>query len=76
MNETAVKWLVDQLFRNGYFDGNKPLSFTNLDHLQHQAEEMFQKQIEEAWYNGASSDPLPTHKNANHYYEKTYGGKK
>lgn len=37
---TAVDWIVDQMFKQGYFDGNKPLSITNLDHLQHQAKEM------------------------------------
>lgn len=32
-----------------------------------------QKQITDAWYDGASSDPLPTHHNAEKYYEKKYG---
>ena len=45
MKQTAVDWLVDQMFRNGYFDGNKPLSFTNLDHLQHQAKQIEKEQI-------------------------------
>jgi hypothetical protein len=35
---------------------------------------MERAQIEEAWYNGASSDPLPTHKNAKEYYDKTFNG--
>jgi hypothetical protein len=38
--QTAVEWLIDQMLKQGYFDGNKPLSFTNLDHLQQQAKEM------------------------------------
>ena len=46
MNQTAVEWLIEQMFKQGYFDGNKPLSITNLDHLQHQAKEMEKKQIE------------------------------
>lgn len=33
------------------------------------------KQITDAWYDGASSDPLPTHHNAEKYYEKKYGNK-
>ena len=42
--QTAVEWLIDQMFKQGYFDGNKPLSITNLDHLQHQAKEMEKQQ--------------------------------
>jgi len=42
---TAVEWLQDQMFKQGYFDGNKPLSITNLDHLQHQAKEQEKKDI-------------------------------
>ena len=29
--------------------------------------------IVDAWYDGASSDPLPTHKNAERYYKERYG---
>ena len=42
--QTAVEWLIDQMFKQGYFDGNKPLTFTNLDHLQQQAKEMEREQ--------------------------------
>ena len=42
---TSIEWLIDQMFKQGYFDGNKPLSFTNLDHLQQQAKEMHKKEI-------------------------------
>jgi hypothetical protein len=47
--QTAVEWLVDQMFKQGYFDGNKPFSFTNLDHLQHQAKEMEKQQHGQTW---------------------------
>ena len=43
--QTAVEWLIDQMFKQGYFDGNKPLTFTNLDHLQQQAKAMEKEQI-------------------------------
>lgn len=43
--QTSIDWLVDQLFKQGYFDGNKPLSITNLDHLQHQAKEMYEDEM-------------------------------
>jgi hypothetical protein len=45
MKQTAVEWLIDQMFKQGYFDGNKPLTFTNLDHLQQQAKEMEKQQM-------------------------------
>ena len=35
--QSAVDWLIDEMFKQGYFDGNKPLSYTNLDHLQNEA---------------------------------------
>jgi hypothetical protein len=38
--QSSVEWLVEQMFKQGYFDGNKPLIFTNLDHLQQQAKVM------------------------------------
>jgi len=65
--QTAVEWLVDQMFKQGYFDGNKPLSFTNLDHLQQQAKEMEKEQIINAFNNGEN-------KSAQLYYNETYGG--
>lgn len=45
-NLTAVEWLIEQMFKQGYFDGNKPLIYTNLDHLQNQAKEMEKEQHE------------------------------
>ena len=48
MKQTAVEWLVDEMLKQGYFDGNKPLTYTNLDHLQHQAKEMEKQQIIDA----------------------------
>jgi|688.fasta_scaffold1481592_2 hypothetical protein len=35
--QSAVDWLIDEMFKQGYFYGNKPLSYTNLDHLQNEA---------------------------------------
>jgi hypothetical protein len=45
--KTAVEWLVDEMLKQGYFDANKQLTFTNLDNLQHQAKEMENKQQDE-----------------------------
>ena len=47
--KTAVEWLVDQMINQGYFNKNKPLTFTNLDHLQHQAKEMEKQQLNDAY---------------------------
>ena len=50
--QTAVEWIVDQMFKQGYFDGNKPLSITNLDHLQHQAKQMEEDQNQKYYEKG------------------------
>ena len=44
----SIEWLIEQMFKQGYFDGNKPLTFTNLDHLQQQAKEMHKQEIIDA----------------------------
>jgi hypothetical protein len=69
MKQTAVDWLVEQMMRQGYFDSNKPLTFTDLDHLQHQAKEMEKKQIIDAWI--VSDNPLQKME-AEKYYNITY----
>jgi hypothetical protein len=52
MKQTAVEWLIDQMFKQGYFDGNKPLTYTNLDHLQQQAKEMEKEQMHSEYMRG------------------------
>jgi hypothetical protein len=49
---TSIEWLIDQMFKQGYFDGNKPLSITNLDHLQQQAVEMHKEEVMNAFNQG------------------------
>jgi len=71
--QTAVDWLVDQMFKQGYFDGNKPLSITNLDHLQHQAKAMEREQIIDAHglkYYDLNEETVT----GEQYYLKTYKG--
>jgi len=65
MKQTAVEWLIEQMFKQGYFDGNKPLTYTNLDHLQQQAKAMEKEQIADAFNNGEN-------KSAELYYNETY----
>jgi hypothetical protein len=66
------------MFKQGYFDGNKPLTFTNLDHLQQQAKAMEKKQIIEAFDEGQEYE-YQYHINSTPkfysetYYKETYG---
>lgn len=69
--KTAIDWLIEQMFKQGYFDGNKPLSYTNLKHLQNQAKEIEKEQI----INAFDRFPLFIRDlNGIDYYEKIYGG--
>jgi hypothetical protein len=60
---TAVEWLIDQMFKQGYFDGNKPLTYTNLDHLQQQAKEMEMEQRVESYKNGYANGQMDAFNN-------------
>ena len=69
--KTAIDWLIEQMFKQGYFDGNKPLSYTNLDHLQNQAKEIEKEQI----INAVDGFPLSNRNlSGTDYYNETYGG--
>ena len=68
---TSIEWLIDQMFRQGYFDGNKPLSFTNLDHLQQQAKEMHKQEIIDAHFVGFKNF-VDTKEISEQYYQKTF----
>lgn len=70
--QTAVRWLVEQMLNQGYFNCNKPLTFTNVDHLQHQAMQIEREQIIDA-YNSARNDHHQMYF-ADEYFNKTYGG--
>lgn len=78
--QTAVDWLVDQMFKQGYFDGNKPLSITNLDHLQHQAKAMEREQILHAYREGRTDQQAGRDEYQNRtsvqFYNETYKGGK
>ena len=70
--KTAVEWLVEEMFKQGYFDGNKPLTFTNLDHLQQQAKEMEKEQIIEAFDEGQEYEYQYHINNAPKFDSETY----
>ena len=71
---TSIEWLIDKMFRQGYFDGNKPLSITNLDHLQQQAVEMHKEEIKNAWDNRNKDVIKSDGKTAEQYYQETFVG--
>ena len=76
--QTAVEWLVEQMFKQGYFDGNKPLSITNLDHLEYQAKQMEKEQIVDAYYQCGRDNfehIKVINRSATDYYNETYNSK-
>ena len=73
MKQTAVEWLIEQMLEQGYFDGNKPLTFTNLDHLQQQAKAMEKEQIYKALCRGHSDCGVFTMTSeCEQYYNETF----
>ena len=76
---TSIEWLIEQLFKQGYFDGNKPLTFTNLDHLQQQAKEMHKQEIIDAYCAGEDNidnDGCTIGRNGKEtYYNETFVSK-
>ena len=65
------------MFKQGYFDGNKPLSITNLDHLQQEAKQMQKEEIVKAYRDGRTDQQSGIDKwynrSSNGYYQETYG---
>jgi glucose-6-phosphate isomerase len=80
MKQTAVEWLIEQMLKQGYFDVNKPLTFTNLDHLQQQAKAMEKEQMIQSFRKGAVVDKPEYYtwiesayrKQAEKYYNETF----
>lgn len=70
-----MEWLIEQMLKQAYFDGNKPLTYTNLDHLQEQAKAMHKEEIEDAFGVGCqveSTRLIEYHEMAEQYYNETY----
>jgi hypothetical protein len=42
--KTAVEWLVEEMFKQGYFN-DKPLTIKNIERFVKQANKMFEEQI-------------------------------
>jgi len=76
--QTAVEWLIQQMLKQGYFEGDKPFTFTNISELQNKALAMEKEQIVEAYDNGYDlrddMGSLSSNPKGEQYYNKTYGG--
>jgi hypothetical protein len=78
MAQTSVEWLIDQMFKQGFFDGNKPLTFTNLDHLQQEAKEMERKEHGKTWdaalskYEVRAGNYMRAYEDFDDYYNETF----
>ena len=73
--QSSVEWLIEQMLKQAYFDGNKPLTYTNLDHVQEQAKAMHKEEIEDAFGVGCqveSTRLIEYHEMAEQYYNETY----
>ena len=71
MKQTAVEWLVEQLFWSEQME--------RIERVVQQAEEMEKKQIMHAYGQGAADEAgeiLDATKDSEEYYNKKYGGEK
>jgi len=71
MKQTAVEWLVEQLFWSEQME--------RIERVVQQAEEMEKKQIMHAYGQGAADEAgeiLDATKDSEEYYNKKYGGNK
>jgi hypothetical protein len=62
--QTAVDWLIEQL------TPSISLQQKHIDELKEKAKEMFEKQIEDAWYAGDEDGAIHEFEQ---YYKETYG---
>jgi hypothetical protein len=53
MNQTAVEWFVEEMFKQGYFN-DKPMTVANINHFANIAKEMEAKQRQEDTNHGYS----------------------
>lgn len=47
MKQTPVEWLIEKMLNEGYFEKDRLITFTNIDHLQNEAKEIERLYIEE-----------------------------
>ncbi len=48
MNQTAVEWFVEEMFKQGYFN-DKPMTVANINYFANIAKEMEKEQIIDAY---------------------------
>jgi hypothetical protein len=54
MNQTAVEWFVEEMFKQGYFN-DKPMTVANINYFANIANKMFEEQINNAHYEGSEN---------------------
>jgi hypothetical protein len=70
--QTAVEWLTDEMIKRDFFNKNKNLSFTTLEHLVNEAKKMEKQQIIDSWKDGRSKGYNSGCGDSETYYEETY----
>jgi len=55
--KTAVEWLVDEMFKQGYFN-DKPMTVDNINYFANIAKEMEKEQREKEFINGYKTRSL------------------
>jgi hypothetical protein len=72
--KTAVEWLVEEMFKQGYFN-DKPMTVANINYFANIAKEMEKEHIEDAWQNGIENCGEfnnPTIVSGKQYYNETF----
>ena len=69
---TAVEWLTEEMIQRKFFEKETELSYTTLELLTNEANEMFKQQIINAWEDGQNSFPTI---NAEKYYKEQFKNK-
>jgi hypothetical protein len=68
---TAVEWLVEEMFKQGYLN-DKPLTIKNIESFFKQAKEMEKEQIINAVNYGDERGKITTYRTAEQYYNETF----
>jgi len=68
MKQTAVQWIVNELFKQKYFNSSS-MMYKNLEHLQKKAIDMEKEQIMNSWSRGVTAESNMT---AEQYYKETF----
>ena len=71
MNQTAVEWFVEEMFKQGYFN-DKPMTVANINYFANIAKEMEKQQIIEAMDRMGNTDFYCEYESPEHYYKQNF----